>query len=217
MSPKPAPVRARHAASLIIVDRAGAEPKMLMGRRNPAHRFMPDVFVFPGGRVERSDHRLRLDAPLHPRLRRLLMMATPVRPPLLPEALVAAALREAAEETGLHFLDPDDVMARFSPDGLRFVARALTPSFLPRRFDTRFFMIEAERIIKQTSGAAGPDQELTELVWVTAEEAQSLPIHAITRNILKGLPTFLMDEDDLTPVPFYRVRGERFVITPLST
>ena len=45
----------RDASSIIMIDRRGAEPTILMGKRNPAAKFMPGVFVFPGGRVEKCD------------------------------------------------------------------------------------------------------------------------------------------------------------------
>ena len=48
-------MRPKDAASLILVRRADAGPRVLMGRREPRHAFMPDVFVFPGGAVDRGD------------------------------------------------------------------------------------------------------------------------------------------------------------------
>ena len=42
-------MRPRNAATLIIIDRKGKEPKVLMGRRHSGHKFMPGKFVFPGG------------------------------------------------------------------------------------------------------------------------------------------------------------------------
>ncbi|WP_238481776.1 hypothetical protein [Pseudochrobactrum algeriensis] len=40
-------IRPRDAASLILIDRNGNEPRVLMGRRARAMHFMPDMFVFP--------------------------------------------------------------------------------------------------------------------------------------------------------------------------
>ncbi len=45
-------VRPRDAATMIIIDRSGATPKVLLGRRHHGHKFMPGKFVFPGGRME---------------------------------------------------------------------------------------------------------------------------------------------------------------------
>ncbi len=59
---RPKVVRAKHAASLIVVrmddDAArceAGEPHVLMGMRGAKHRFMPNRLVFPGGRVDRAD------------------------------------------------------------------------------------------------------------------------------------------------------------------
>ena len=41
-------IRPKDAATLIIIDRTGRDPKVLMGRRHHGHRFMPGKFVFPG-------------------------------------------------------------------------------------------------------------------------------------------------------------------------
>ena len=42
----------RDAATIMLIDRAGPKPKVLMGRRHAGHKFMPGKFVFPGGRIE---------------------------------------------------------------------------------------------------------------------------------------------------------------------
>src|ERR1051325_11791196 len=52
MAPAPRP---RDAATLILIDRSSAVPKVLLGKRHGGHAFMPDKFVFPGGRVEPHD------------------------------------------------------------------------------------------------------------------------------------------------------------------
>ena len=45
-------VRPKDASTLIIVDRSGTTPKVLLGKRHHGHKFMPGKFVFPGGRLE---------------------------------------------------------------------------------------------------------------------------------------------------------------------
>src|SRR5208283_2912469 len=42
----------RDAATLMLIDRSGVKPKVLLGRRHVSHKFMPGKFVFPGGRIE---------------------------------------------------------------------------------------------------------------------------------------------------------------------
>ena len=51
-------VRIRDAATMLVIDRSGAVPKVLLGRRHHGHKFMPGKFVFPGGRVELDDRRM---------------------------------------------------------------------------------------------------------------------------------------------------------------
>ena len=53
-------VKPRKAATLILIDRSGPEPKVLMGKRHAGHKFMPGKFVFPGGRVEPADRRMNI-------------------------------------------------------------------------------------------------------------------------------------------------------------
>ena len=45
-------VRPKDAATLILVDRSGRMPKVLLGKRHLRHKFMPGRYVFPGGRVD---------------------------------------------------------------------------------------------------------------------------------------------------------------------
>src|SRR5260370_33591916 len=54
---RPAIVRPRDAASLILLRGAGRDLELLAGRR-PGHvKFMPGVYVFPGGAIDREDNR----------------------------------------------------------------------------------------------------------------------------------------------------------------
>ncbi|MEM1148553.1 MAG: NUDIX hydrolase, partial [Pseudomonadota bacterium] len=53
---QPSP-RPRDAATLILVRRDQAQARVLMGKRSGRHDFMPDKYVFPGGRVDPQDGR----------------------------------------------------------------------------------------------------------------------------------------------------------------
>src|SRR5437667_12112685 len=59
-------VRPKDAATLILVDRAGSVPKVLLGKRHHGHKFMPGKFVFPGSRVDPAAHRLPVAQEGHP-------------------------------------------------------------------------------------------------------------------------------------------------------
>jgi hypothetical protein len=37
----------RDAATLMLIDRSGAKPKVLLGRRHAGHKFMPGKLSFP--------------------------------------------------------------------------------------------------------------------------------------------------------------------------
>ena len=54
---KPRGVQARDAASLILLRGTGRDLEVLAGRRPMHVRFMPGVYVFPGGAVDAEDRR----------------------------------------------------------------------------------------------------------------------------------------------------------------
>src|SRR5690606_14681763 len=57
-------LRPRDAATLILIDRSEATPRVLVGRRHHGHVFTPNKIVFPGGRVDPDDHRVPVAAPI---------------------------------------------------------------------------------------------------------------------------------------------------------
>jgi len=93
---------------------------------------------------------------------------------------------------------------------VHFIARAITPPGLPRRFDTRFFAIDASAIAARLDGVVGPDSELTELVWHPIAAAARLDMPAITTAVLEELAARIAAgfSHDI-PVPFYRVLNRR--------
>jgi len=94
---------------------------------------------------------------------------------------------------------------------LHLIARAITPPGRPRRFDTRFFAVDAEAIAARIEGVVGPDTELVELVWLPIEDTLKLDMPGITMAVLEELKIRTAGgfTHDL-PVPFYRiVRGKR--------
>src|SRR3954463_15416875 len=93
--------RPKDAATLILVDRSTTVPKVLVGKRHDKVVFMPGKFVFPGGRVDKSDNRVPVAAPISRELEANLMKGSPKTPLSRARALAIAAIREACEETGL--------------------------------------------------------------------------------------------------------------------
>ena len=96
-------MRPRDAATLILVRERGKIPEVLMGCRDAKHAFMPNRYVFPGGRVDRADAHVPIATPLDRHVKaRLLKAATALRA----QALGVAAVRETFEETGLMLAKP---------------------------------------------------------------------------------------------------------------
>src|SRR6266571_7802664 len=93
--------RPKDAATLILVDRSAEVPKVLVGRRHDKVVFMPGKFVFPGGRVDKSDHRIPVAAPIPKALEANLLKGSPKITASRAQSLAVAAIREACEETGL--------------------------------------------------------------------------------------------------------------------
>ena len=62
---------------------------------------MPGKFVFPGGRVDTSDNRVPVAAPIPEPLEANLLKGSPKITPSRARSLAVAAIREACEETGL--------------------------------------------------------------------------------------------------------------------
>lgn len=221
------PVKVRDAASLVILDPAG--PSVLMGRRNARHTFMPNRFVFPGGRVDVADSRVPVARPYHPETAQKLSSQTSSRHgPTRLRALGVAALRETFEETGalIGRSDSDRVptsapFAAFATRGLAldlsalsFIARAITPPGRPRRYDTRFFLVPRSAVVAiDDTIVGGEDAELEEIAWVPIEEARGMPLPTITITVLDELTRRLAADPGLkpaTPVPFYRWQRKAF-------
>jgi 8-oxo-dGTP pyrophosphatase MutT (NUDIX family) len=216
----------RDAATLIVIDRSGDAPKVLLGLRHQRHKFLPGKFVFPGGRVEVSDRSVTAATELDPRVIARLMKQTRRPSAAKSRAFAIAAIRETFEETGL-ILGPtagvntagyDGSPVSFASAGVRpdlaamhFIARAITPPRRPRRFDTRFFSLDAETISGKVEGIVGPDAELVELVWLPLTEAERLDMPPITKAVLAELEHRIAGgfTHDL-PVPFYRWIGRGF-------
>lgn len=175
---RPKTVRARHAASLLVIRSAGGEPEMLMGMRGHRHRFMPNRLVFPGGAVDAADLKAPSTTGLSPLTERLLQKNAN---PRLAYGIAAAAARELLEETGLSLGVPPSL------DGLDYLARAVTPPANPIRFNARFLVVSADRV----SGTLGGDGELDNLRFYGLTEALALDLATPTRRVLERLRAWL--------------------------
>jgi 8-oxo-dGTP pyrophosphatase MutT (NUDIX family) len=186
--------RPRDAATLIIYREHRGAIEVLMGERHHKHKFLPQRYVFPGGRVDPEDARVRTARPVRDDVLALLSRkAAPGRA----RALVAAAVRETFEEAGLMIGAPDPSPGRAVPENWRhffatgmapdlgditYVARAVTPPWRPIRFNARFLMIDARHIQGDLGGGTG---ELINLTFVPVPETQKLELALITKRVLE--------------------------------
>lgn len=215
--------RPKDAATLILIDRTGEKPKVLVGKRHDNVVFMPGKFVFPGGRVDKSDNRVPVAASITRELEANLLKGSPKIAASRARALAVAAIREACEETGLCLgrkvdktVKLEGAWAPFTdagllpdPSSLFLIARAITPPGRVRRFDTRFFTADASAITHRVEGVIHPDAELVELVWVEIGSKPLADLHPMTKNVLneldKRLATGPLHHD--APVPFFHFYG----------
>lgn len=206
----------RDAATLLVLDTSGAEPKLLMGQRHHNLKFMPSKFVFPGGRVEPKDYLAAIGASMPPAMIEKLTHDRATNPhPQRALALAHAALRETQEETGIVIgsgAETSESASDVRPDfsGFSFLARAITPPRRPRRFDTRFFVVPAERI---TGRSPIIDGEFIAVEWFSLAEARNSDLPLITRIVLDDLEARIAAgtlNDPEAPVPFYFMRGACF-------
>jgi 8-oxo-dGTP pyrophosphatase MutT (NUDIX family) len=152
-------------ASTVCLVREREHLEILMVQRPHSARFMPGVWVFPGGVVDREDAEYAVAHGLDPSA-----------------DWEIAALRELIEETGVwvttegtfSFPLSNDVLAgvasspyELGTEHLTYFSNWITPSVFPIRFDTRFFLaIEAG-----TVEAVFNEEELIGVDWVEPIEA----------------------------------------------
>lgn len=194
-------VRPRRAATLILVRDTTDGPLVLMGRRSGGHDFMPNKWVFPGGRVDPTDHA----GPAASELRETVVAAIAAArrrrsPPGQARAFALAAVRETFEEAGLLLGAPwrEPVRARASGGGpwaaflergaapdlaaLSLLGRAVTPVDRPKRFDALFFTAAADRLFGGED--ARRSAELDEIGWFSIPQALTLDLPTVTRMMI---------------------------------
>ena len=208
------PRKPRDAASLLLIDRSGSSPRVLVGKPGKKHVFMPDLYVFPGGRRDAGDSRVALAVPLQPVVEEQLCRNTAARfSTATARGLAVAAAREMFEEAAVS-LTPPNSTALFRPDvsQFRYIARAITPPGQSRRFDTRFFACFVDEVGADPA-AVRDSEELHDLTWLPIDEPGLVPLPKITEVVLSELVQAMTENESLPfgrPVPFYTFsRGRR--------
>jgi len=182
------------AATVILVQDGPVSPVVLMLERHSKSTVLPNMYVFPGGRVEDQDQEIAS---------RLSDFSTAKLTNIDPEdakGFLVAAIRETFEESGILLarrrgetkLLGKDAVAPLLPhqtdvqggqrsfreivesadlelaaDELALHAHWITPEIAPRRFDTLFFTVEApsEQLV-QHDGI-----ETSSHIWIRPEDA----------------------------------------------
>jgi len=212
-APKP-----RLASTLVISCGTRENLKILMGQRSSRHDFMPSVYVFPGGRVDRADSYAKYAGELSVRTERILEAAYS---PRRARAIALASVRETWEETGLmlgsdapqtrnlnHASYDAFRMAGKLPDlsGIEVFGRAVTPPHRHKRFDTWFFVKNLEDVIPPK---IADSSELQNVGWFTFDEISDLETQRATDMMLQVLKRHLTADRPPDRIFYARsIRGE---------
>ena len=178
-------VRPRDAASLILLRGEGRTLEVLAGRR-PLHvKFMPGIYVFPGGAIDPPD-----------RISWNVESGTEALGSKLARS-ARAALRETWEEAGVLIGRPGSRLSALpsrapieqaylecgllaAMDLLTYVGRAITPSHSFRRFNTRFFLCDGRNV----HGEPVASEELEDVGWHPVGREVFASFRDVTRFML---------------------------------
>ena len=219
MAPSPPGSRVRpvDAAGLVLLRAGRRGPEVLLGRRHRRVAFLPDIYVFPGGRVDPGDAR-----PSGFTERMPLDMAGLAAGPRPPAAFLRAAVRETLEETGLllgrraeggapaaNHREPWRAFAEqgLVPafDALQPVCRAITPTSSHRRYNTRFFLADGSAAIGEIGGSG----ELEDLRWFPIPETAGLGLVDVTQVVLgEALRRWRRELPPEAPIPLLSYRRD---------
>jgi len=195
-----------------------------MGQRGGGAAFMPNKFVFPGGALDPADHRVALAQGMADDCMARLRARSD---PKLAEALILAGIRETWEETGLMLGEPTDFArdnAAQQPEnwqgffasglapsarGMTFVFRAITPPMRPRRFDARFFLVDAQYIAGDPDDFSAADSELSHLQWIPLRDVRGFDLPFVTEVVLAEIEANLKDAARPKFVPFFYHEGTK--------
>ncbi|MDA8747643.1 NUDIX hydrolase [Litoreibacter sp.] len=204
----------RDAASVILLRDATTNPRVLMGQRGKNAAFMPSKYVFPGGAVDPADGKVDLaTTPDSATMQRLALQS----PKGFERAIIASAIREVWEETGLIFGTPSAPISD-APEGwagffasgnspaaagFHYIFRAVTPPRRPRRFDARFFLVDADQALGDLDDFSTAQDELSHLHWVHIDEARNLNLPFITEVVLAEVAALAQSGQPPASVPFF--------------
>ena len=194
--------RPNDAATLILVDRSCATPKVLVGKRHDKVVFMPGKFVFPGGRVDKTDNRVPVAAPIPKALE-----AKPAEGQPEDRSLARPLAGDRRDPRGLRGNRPlpraqgqwRGASISTAPGSLRRCRPVARPvrAVSDRARDhparprpaVRHPVLHRRRLQHRprVEGVIHADAELVELVWVELGSKPLADLHPMTRNVLDEL------------------------------
>jgi glyoxylase-like metal-dependent hydrolase (beta-lactamase superfamily II)/8-oxo-dGTP pyrophosphatase MutT (NUDIX family) len=205
-----APVEPKLAATVALARTTSAGLEVLLTRRPASMAFAPNVFVFPGGRVDDGDAEVAVIDRCTTAPDDAALALGGDLPPRVALAAHVAAIRELFEEAGVFlgelaqgsmaraglgrartalvageasFADvANELGATLRTDRLVPLSRWVTPPTLTRRFDARFFVAE----LPPDAAVSFQGGEVEEHAWMTPEGALDAMAHG---RIEMWLPT----------------------------
>jgi 8-oxo-dGTP pyrophosphatase MutT (NUDIX family) len=178
-----AEVEAKPASTVMLLRDSGSGLEVFMVVRHHQIDFASGALVFPGGRMEESDVELAQSIAHCPQSLDLDVAARSLR---------VAAIRESFEECGILLARPDGAADLISAERLRMIDRRapfaeilrrenlvlaidllvpfahwITPPFVPKRFDTHFFVAPAP----SDQVVAHDGRETVDSIWISPRAA----------------------------------------------
>ena len=95
---------------------------------------------------------------------------------------------------------------------MHFVFRAITPPGRPRRFDARFFLIEAEELKTNLDDFSMASDELSHLQWIPIKDTKNFDLPFITQVVLAEITGNLANTGSPKRVPFFQNTTEESLI-----
>lgn len=211
-------VRPRIASTIVLIHGPKENPKILMGQRSSRHDFMPSVYVFPGGRVDRADSYADYVGDLSPRSARILEAAFT---PRKARAVALASVRETYEETSLLLGQKAETnrninnpswdafrKAGLKADltGIEVFGRAITPPHRHKRFDAWFFV---KHLGMPDLPKIEDSAELLNVGWFTFAQIKELELQRATQMMLRVLEQYLSTDKPPADIFFsHATRGK---------
>lgn len=212
--------RPRIASTIVLTHGPKDNPRILMGQRSSRHDFMPSVYVFPGGRVDRSDSYVDYEGDLSPRTETIMEAAFT---PRKARAVVLASVRETYEETSLLLGEPEENtrnvnhpswdafrQAGLKPslEGIEVFGRAITPPHRHKRFDAWFFL---KHLDTPNLPEIADSAELLNVGWFTFEQIWELELQRATQMMLKVLQQYMAYDRPPAHIFFSHAKHGKFL------